>query len=241
MSLLRWLFAFSRRGSEGRPPAWPPTPAVPRRHVGDFSELFDSGAELERVEDICHLAPLLCVADDAVARNAAARILDRLRKTPATDLPRLDEAFRGPSFKYNCGYSPWSGLSGDQLDRLAADPGRQLPLLMCASFHHNGFVRERAVTGLSRLGAGEVVGCLLLRANDWVSAVQVAASTGLLEYLQPGFASHLVANLPLVLRLRQAGRRDNTALVERILAVIEHAEDGRLLLAGVSSRDRAMA
>lgn len=191
---------------------------------------------MERLRDV---APLLCAADEILARRAAALAARWLATLGPTPLVRLDASFRCCAFVHQPLARPWSTLSPAALGRLARDGALRVPLIKLASFHASGFVRERAVCLLDELETGEELPFLWLRANDWVRSIRRAARGALERRLRAGRAQDFVGILPLLLCLPHRGRDDLDALVQRILGLVSAADGGQPLLLGLRSRDAA--
>jgi hypothetical protein len=107
-----------------------------------------------------------------------------------------------------------------------------------ASFHPNGFLREKAVIGLALIETGEEIPFLLLRSNDWVDQVRIRAESILEARLDSGHgeaASRLLRALPILNRLRASARRSHGPMLDRIGKRI--ALDGKALLSGLGSAD----
>ena len=120
-----------------------------------------------------------CVS--AISAIAAPLLPDRL--------PEWDEWVR----------RSWSVLEepGDVWGKLNKQVIEQLPLTMpdnivllglCAS-HGNGYIRAAAVVRLTQVQNGSELGFLILRANDWVSAIQMRVRTALMDRLTASYAN----------------------------------------------------
>jgi len=97
-----------------------------------------------------------------------------------------------------------------------------------ASFHANGFVREVAVRLLSEFDQGFELPYLLIRTNDWVPKVRVAAAAAALQRVTPAYVEHWLRCLGLLERLRAAQRQDQggALYLRRVEALLLH-DDAR--------------
>jgi HEAT repeat protein len=97
-----------------------------------------------------------------------------------------------------------------------------------ASFHANGFVREVAIRLLAEFDDGFELPYLLLRTNDWVPKLQVAAASAVLKRVTPSYSKHWFYCLGLIDRLRATHRREHgvALYVRRVEALLLH-DDGR--------------
>ena len=166
-----------------------------------------------------------CVS--AISAIAAPLLPDRL--------PEWDEWVR----------RSWSVLEepGDVWGKLNKQVIEQLPLTMpdnivllglCAS-HGNGYIREAAVVRLTQVQNGSELGFLILRANDWVSAIQMRVRTALMDRLTASYANTFVRHLILLDYLARAKRFDHGPLLNAIERFIRSAEARPALLTGLES------
>lgn len=108
-----------------------------------------------------------------------------------------------------------------------------------ASFHGNGFVREIAVRLLGSFDDGFELPYLLIRTNDWVPKVRVAAATAALHRVGPSYVEHWIRCLGLLERLRSAERRDrdDAVYVRRVEQLLLHADSRASLQTALSAGD----
>jgi len=105
----------------------------------------------------------------------------------------------------------------------------QLLVLELASFHQSGYVRQKAVELLNRIHQGTELRCLLIRLNDWVDNVASAASLAVTARLSETYRAAFVSELPFVLHLFETGRRNNLAMLQRILELLTSHDPQKLL------------
>lgn len=110
-------------------------------------------------------------------------------------------------------------------------------LVGLASFHQNGYIREAAVRELASQHTGAELPFLLIRLNDWVPQVRELAANAVRDRIEPAYASHFLATISLVLRLRVWGRVDKQFL-DDICDLLRRPECKDLLLSGMTSKDR---
>lgn len=111
-------------------------------------------------------------------------------------------------------------------------------LLLCASCHSDGFVREAAVRALSERRDGAEVAPLLLRRNDWVPAVRDTAAEALQARLTIDYAPHLLRCLVLLEQLAAQRRAEHGPYCAAALDLLRSAEAAPALRAALSAPDR---
>lgn len=140
------------------------------------------------------------VADDSIDESSAVAKLEDLSPT---QLLELDRVLR---------FGWWD--MGNDLGQFP--PVRLVPIdgrrpeddafLFVASSHPNGFVREQAVLTLRHYPGRLALAAALIRCDDWVHEVRVAASELLVHLAGESPGDDMIALLPLVLMLRQRNR-----------------------------------
>jgi HEAT repeat protein len=155
------------------------------------------------------------------------------------DLATLDQRVRESYSAYRY-YSlqNWQNLQPSDIGRLAQSKFAT-SLVGLASFHFSGYVREAAVAELVSQRTGKELPFLLIRLNDWVSQVRNVAEQAVRARIEPAYAVHLLANISLVLRLRICGRVEKK-FVDDICDLLKRAESKDVLLAGTTSKDKAV-
>lgn len=140
------------------------------------------------------------VADDSIDESSAVA---RLEDLSPTQLLELDRVLR---------FGWWDmGDGPGQLPpvRLVPINGRRPEddaFLFVASSHPNGFVREQTVLTLKHYPGRLALAAALIRCDDWVHEVRVAASELLVHLVGESPGDDMIALLPLVLTLRQRNR-----------------------------------
>lgn len=82
--------------------------------------------------------------------------------------------------------------------------------------HRNGYVREAAVTRSAELLLPTILPHLMPRINDWVPQVRQAANKAVEAYLYADKFEDVLDALPSVYWLKNCGRADHAAFIERI-------------------------
>lgn len=155
------------------------------------------------------------------------------------DLAALDRRVRESWTAYRFyNLQNWQALRPSDVDRLAQSKFAT-SLVGLASFHSSGHVREAAVVELASRRTGKELPFLLIRLNDWVLQVRDAAATALRTRIEPPYAVHFLANISLVLRLRDCGRVEKK-FVDDICDLLKRAECKDVLRAGTTSKDKAV-
>ena len=88
--------------------------------------------------------------------------------------------------------------------------------LLALSEHWNGFKRENAVRRLGMLGNPVAIPKLIVRANDWVPQVRLAATESLEKLLKHENARAFVLSLPDLHHLRSCRRDDHDNLISNV-------------------------
>lgn len=205
------------------------------------SDLSRQIALLEKIAAAREIAALPYLRDHLLSNNLRVRqaagaavhvLITRLR-------PRnhawLDEQLRESwlmSIDWSCQLTP------DRLTSIVASTSFKSALLGLASCHRSGYVRERAVKLLDELVTdGNELPFLLVRCNDWVAPVRMAAITAVMERLNSAYAAHFLRNIRLVGRLKLCGRSSGENLAAPIEMFLTEPTCCEALLAALDSRD----
>jgi len=161
-----------------------------------------------------------------LAANAASRLFARAKPL---DYVALDqEARRWLSYYHLTSRTQTIAL----LERLGS-----VSALGVGSFHPSGYIRESAVTNLEGHWSGDELPFLLVRANDWVAEVRFVAVRALMARANPSYAAHFLRFLPLVRRLAQTRRAENSEIVEAVETLLRSPEADGVLRAGCLSAE----
>lgn len=99
--------------------------------------------------------------------------------------------------------------------------------LLVMSRHWDGYKRENAVRRLGMLGNPLALPELMIRANDWVLQVRVAAKNAILNLRKTDNTEAFIACLPELYHLQKCGRDNHDDLIntiERFLLLYENRE-----------------
>ncbi len=183
----------------------------------------------QRTDRLLQLVSVLMRSRGPVACAVAAEELALLlRDLPVDELPPLAKrlgALRRWTWRSCFGLDP-SAAEARRVARLVLPADTDALALGAISCLDNGYVREAAVRRLARATPSAVEAALpflLLRANDWVDEVRVAARTALEGFLLPVHATAWARALPMVDRLRAAGRADHRTLIARVEELVTAA------------------
>ena len=189
------------------------------------------------------------------------RLLDgigaALSCAPARRWLRIDEHMR--SFPFSGLWSEWPGepkVSWDarrgrcvveqcawrhleSLDAIRAALGPHVAVLLLATTHANGHVREAAVRALA--GDARGIPALLVRANDWVGAVRDAAVATLNGLAEPEHVGSWIRAMSLLVRLEGGCRSSDAALIDRVGSLFRNAAAQEDLLAAIRTLDAPSA
>ena len=172
----------------------------------------------------------LVFSKDAVVAEAAAQTVDRVvGRCESAELLRLDGLIRERS------EWRWPDATPEQLIGFSRGFVGMLGVL---SSHPNGHVREAALRALAGGQVGSELGFLLIRLNDWVPQVRLAARQAVLDRIHPEHARHFIQYLPLVFRLERVERSDAREVVESVLALLARPESREALQHAMTNGDR---
>jgi len=148
-------------------------------------------------------------------------------------LPELDETFRRNRYVLVLQDDPWIKLTRKVVEDIPlTGPNDEILIGLCAS-HSDGYIREAAVARLAHIYSGLELCFLIMRANDWVSAVQMRARTALLERLSAPYAPAFIRHLPMLDYLARATRNDHRSLLNAIESFLLSEEARPALLNGL--------
>jgi HEAT repeats len=191
-----------------------------------IARLGESG-DLRSILDLLPFLPPEAHPAGSDAADAAHRILGR---AIPTQLAWFDSWFR----------SRWAPPKWKDVRLGDAEWARRFPgVVALASFHANGFVREVAVRLLASFEDGSELPFLLVRANDWVAAVQSTALAVLFRRVTVPYAMYWVHCLPLAARLGTALRRkdDLARLRKKIDALLTEPTVRSVLASGLADKE----
>jgi hypothetical protein len=182
-----------------------------------------------------YLLPLLSSGDRNRSEKVAHVLGKLVRSVPVIDLPWLDEFARNgqPSWEIS-----WRKLTPSDVSKLHAPKDDLVFALGVASFHPSGFIRQAAVEQLCASNSGSVLLFLLIRLNDWVENVRRVAQSCVEARLQPEHLGSFVDALPLILKLRVAGRVDHGPLLHRIRSFLTTEAGIKALEAALDAQDQ---
>ncbi len=214
------------------------------RHADAYfvSRFLNRGKWLSSLEFIAHskvpwaipaLMPL-ALTEQTVLRDAACEAIGMLvREIAPLNLPAFDQWIRSSPLQRE---PVWRDLPPAKVADFAGDE-HAVALWGVISSHPNGRVREAAIMQLAKVRDGSEFGYLLVRLNDWVEAVQGRAESALRERMHPDNAETLIHWLPLISRLSQWGRAQETHVAGSIVRVLGSAACRPVIQKGLASRD----
>ena len=107
----------------------------------------------------------------------------------------------------------------------AVESGNSIPALIKASRDYSGYIRQAAIARVLELGHPEFLPAIAARLNDWVPQVRDAARLALLTLLPAMPQDAVLAILPAIAGLRDAGRHDHAQWLETFERVLlQHFE-----------------
>jgi len=201
----------------------------------------DSAAILDELEQrgepaaILGLMAYLVAAKGGEVARGAQVLRTLVERVPNRDLAWLDRFVRNSTWLYE---DTWDRLRPGGVKRLARSGDDAWAVLSVCCSHPNGYVREEAVRQLCEQRGGRELRFLLLRANDWVPPVRLAAKHGVLDRIKEDRAPQFAGCLDLVDNLNRAGRGAHVELVRRIIELISRNESIDALRPALVARDR---
>jgi hypothetical protein len=151
------------------------------------------------------------------ASEAARELEALLRAATAEDVARVEDWYTvGDS--YWQGHGSWDSLQLAPTPRWASNcPG----VIAVATCHQSGFVREQAVRILAANEEAFVLPFLLLRLNDWVPQVRLAAMAAVQDRLTLAQAGAWVRALGVVHRVSGGQRADHLWLGRAVTRLLQ--------------------
>jgi len=202
-----------------------------RQHILKQIEL---SGEVAAIPALLHIF----VNENRELQYAAARAMHTLFQGLAPgDFADFDETLRRSSWSsWNYGRSTFL-KAPENIQSLTIFADYSNFLLGIFACHADGYTRESALRALDDCNTGEELPFLLLRANDWVENVRTAAVNLLHKRIRAEYVPHFLRFLPLVLRLRRAGRLNHPATSERIQELFALPSACSQLEEGLVSKD----
>ena len=196
-------------------------------------------AKIEKDHDLTAIPKAFCwllTSDDpALKLRAALSIAKLVSLPPITRLLKLDLLFREQtSLEWE---HDWKREDPANLLLPSLSESEKAIILGLASFHSNGYFRERAIRALSRMTTGVELPYLVIRLNDWVPAIWNRSNAAVLRRLNPQNARVIIDALPLIFRLRGRSRHDHHDLVDAAIATLSKPDARSELELGLRSKD----
>lgn len=197
-----------------------------------YSDHLDSYIEMLQKGDLSYIPLIFCVFAECSAEQkwkAAHGLCERLQSFSSDDMCRADIRMRETtSMVWRI---DWRRLRVEHFITLQMSEEEQRAVLVFASFHPNGYIREQAVQLLRFYD--HTLPFLLLRANDWVTPVREAAFTALSEKIKAASEEEIIEALPLVEKLRKKKRWE----YDGIRSIIVSRMNCQLAEKGLESKD----
>lgn len=207
----------------------------PRRGGDIVARIVELAAYGEPASIPC-ICRFLFSKEPVVRETAGQAIASLLAALAPIELLQLADAFNW-EYGWHAGQD-WSQLQKRSVRKLAQTGEGHLSaaVLGLISFHRNGYVREEAVKLLAKISDGAEVPFLLIRQNDWVTAISRRAQAAVEQRLGYSYSQYWYNNLDLVAHLPEFGRNDLSHITDAAFSQLlapEHAERlGSLLTSG---------
>jgi HEAT repeat protein len=178
---------------------------------------------------------LLLRDDPEMNLRAVRSITKRIGLGPITQLAKLDSMFRErTSMEWD---HDWQRENPATLLLPSFSETEKTDILGLASFHPNGYYREKAIRALAHMTSGAELPYLIIRLNDWVTVIWDLSHRAVLDRLKPENARAIINSLPLIFRLRGLSRRHHHELVDASIAILSKPEVRPELDLGLRSQD----
>ncbi|WP_370296249.1 HEAT repeat domain-containing protein [Rossellomorea marisflavi] len=162
--------------------------------------------------------------------KAARELYTYVSTLASTDLITLDVLFRE---RTSMDWSrDWSRKDPLTLLPRSVSEDMKKTILGLATFHPDGYFRERALRVHEELDSILSLPFLLLRCMDWVKEVREVANHLVRSKIRPEHATSFVDHLPILFKWRESERADK-GLLEVIFSML--TEEGAALIKGTSS------
>lgn len=171
------------------------------------------------------VAELVWDRSEVVAEAAAEALRKILARADTQTLLEIDRRVRVRPMYFPVRDSErWARIQPGDLRRLEGYRGAYSSLMGYGSLQPNGYVRQEAVRRLRAITNGEEIRFLLLRLNDWVTAVRDEAERAVEERVRPEKAAAFADHLDLVLRLPDWLRSSRLESYGRITSLLTGPE-----------------
>lgn len=150
-----------------------------------------------------------------------------LKEISFSQLTKLDKVFRERT-SINWAYD-WQTESPKILLNKTMNDEEKCYILGLASFHPNGYFREKAIKELTKLNSGKELTYLLIRCNDWVEEVRNITKKGIEIILKESNTKIIIKNLPLIYRLKNLFRNDNSRIFDSCVFAIKESKEEDLI------------
>ena len=119
----------------------------------------------------------------------------------------------------------YCGISKSDIDfyETTFSARQYIELLAISSLNGNGYVREKAVKKLSKVGSPRAIQFLIYRLADWVLPVRQVAFKGIENYKSIDYIDSLIENLQIFEWLQKVQRTDLSGIYQEIIKFIATA------------------
>lgn len=178
---------------------------------------------------------LLLSNNSTLKQRVAEGLLNLVGSMTGVQLFKLDSLFRE---RTSIGWAlDWSTESPGRLVEPEMSDAEKTVIYGLASFHPNGFYREKALRALTAFETGLELPFFLIRMNDWVNQIRSLAVRELNKRLNGLNAKGMVRCLPLIFHLRQCKRTNHEPMTEQFIAFLVSPEGSPALIDGLRNRD----
>jgi len=189
-----------------------------------------------QVAAIFSLFHLLDSEDHEFAQAVAGSMYRLFQGLAPQDFPAFDENIRRTSWS---SWSPGYTVVRPSREIRALAKFGELSFFLTGVFscHADGYTREAAIRMLGNCETGEELPFVLLRINDWVENVRIAAAEVLNVRIEEQRIPLFIKFLPLVLRLKRTTRQSHDSTLGRIQGLFALPAALPAVEKGMSSND----
>jgi len=164
--------------------------------------------------------------EDALVERAGKAIAEHFKTYSVKQMLCIEKRFQ--NFTSLNWYIDWAKLDIASIHWILGEEQWKYFLIL-GTFHPNGYFRERCTKAVSELSG--VLPYLLIRVNDWVSAIRETACSLVIEYIEKCDKKEIMEGLPAFARLENSGRRSqeqyqkiDSCIKERLFVYLKNME-----------------
>lgn len=167
----------------------------------DFDGYFDILEKSNRLETIPVLFWTLLLRNSEIKRKFVKKVSSLMEEFTGRRYVSLSREFRERSFM-SCALE-WKDIDIDYFFEDYMTENEKIMILGLASFHPNGYIREKALYKLIKYNNSKIMPFIIIRACDWVHEIRKEAQDMLLNMIQIDNLTYIVKNIMLIDKIRE--------------------------------------